>query len=144
MDQAFFSSPSQSDEQNQSLLSQLTLASLQESLQEPMALSPAKDVVVVSPFTFSFEGLSPLTFNPQITSTSSVSSDVGSCGGGGVAAPVSSHQVQEQKQQQETAQEQQQPQQQQQQQQQSGRVSKPRRRSHRRQRRRRRVTSTAS
>lgn len=121
---AVASTSSQSEEQNQSLRTRLNLASIQQSLQEPMVLSPAKDI---SPFTFSFEGLSPITFNPQIKSTSSVSSDVGS-------TPVSS-------QQQETASvvpitlEQQQ-------QQQGGRVSKPRRRSHRRQRRRRRVTST--
>lgn len=123
---AVASTSSQSEEQNQSLRTRLNLASIQQSLQEPMVLSPAKDI---SPFTFSFEGLSPITFNPQIKSTSSVSSDVGS-------TPVSS-------QQQETASvvpitlEQQQ-------QQQGGRVSKPRRRSHRRQRRRRRVTSTTT
>lgn len=123
---AVASTSSQSEEQNQSLRTRLNLASVQQSLQEPMVLSPAKDI---SPFTFSFEGLSPITFNPQIKSTSSVSSDVGS-------TPVSS-------QQQETASvvpitlEQQQ-------QQQGGRVSKPRRRSHRRQRRRRRVTSTTT
>lgn len=121
---AVASTSSQSEEQNQSLRTRLNLASIQQSLQEPMVLSPAKDI---SPFTFSFEGLSPITFNPQIKSTSSVSSDVGS-------TPVSS-------QQQETASvvpitlEQQQ---------QGGRVSKPRRRSHRRQRRRRRVTSTTT
>lgn len=120
---AVASTSSQSEEQNQSLRTRLNLASIQQSLQEPMVLSPAKDI---SPFTFSFEGLSPITFNPQIKSTSSVSSDVGS-------TPVSS-------QQQETASVV--PITLEQQQQQGGRVSKPRRRSHRRQRRRRRVTST--
>lgn len=122
---AVASTSSQSEEQNQSLRTRLNLASIQQSLQEPMVLSPAKDI---SPFTFSFEGLSPITFNPQIKSTSSVSSDVGS-------TPVSS-------QQQETASVV--PITLEQQQQQGGRVSKPRRRSHRRQRRRRRVTSTTT
>lgn len=124
---AVASTSSQSEEQNQSLRTRLNLASIQQSLQEPMVLSPAKDI---SPFTFSFEGLSPITFNPQIKSTSSVSSDVGS-------TPVSS-------QQQETASVVPITLEQQQQQQQGGRVSKPRRRSHRRQRRRRRVTSTTT
>lgn len=116
--------------QNQSLRTRLDLVSLQESLQEPMVLSPAKDI---SPFTFSFDGLSPLTFNPQIKSTSSVSSDI-------TSAPVVGLQPHQ------TASVVPSPmehQQQQQHQQQGGRVSKPRRRSHRRQRRRRRVTTAS-
>ncbi|KAK7083574.1 hypothetical protein SK128_005294, partial [Halocaridina rubra] len=126
--------------QSQSLRTQLDLASLQESLQEPMVLSPAKDI---SPFTFSFEGLSPLTFNPRIKSTSSVSSDITSAPA--VVGSQPSHQLQtnlvptaSEQQQLHQQQQQEYPQQQQQQQQTGGRVSKPRRRSHRRQRRRRR------